>query len=97
MRGEVTGHEDHWWKIVEDFLTYFNDYFTQLLYYSDIICSDDTISKWYGQGGHWINLGFPMYVAMDRKMEKGEEIKNAACRRLGIKTWHRILSLQGMR
>ena len=35
-------------------------------------------------GGHWINLVFLMYVAMDRKPEIGSEIHTAACRRLGI-------------
>ena len=39
---------------------------------------------WYGQGGNWINLGLPMYVEMDRKLENGAEIQNSTCRQLGV-------------
>ena len=48
----------------------------------DTICVDD--SRWYGQGGHWINLGFLMYVAMSMNLENGEEIWSSACVWLGI-------------
>ena len=36
------------------------------------------------RGGHWINLGLPMYIAIDRKPENGCEIQNACCGRSGI-------------
>ena len=42
------------------------------------------MSRWYGQGGHWINHGLPMYVAIDRKLENGCEIQNATCGRSGV-------------
>ena len=42
------------------------------------------MSRWYGQGGHWINHGLPMYVVIDRKPENGCEIQNAACGRSGV-------------
>ena len=77
-------HEAHWWKIVEDFVTHFNEYCTQLFSPLDIICSDDSISWWYGQGDHWINLGFPVYVSIYRKPENGAEIQNSSCRWSGI-------------
>ena len=57
----------------------------------DIICTDKSISWWYGQGGHWINLGFPMYVAMNRKPYNGLENQNSACGRLGIMMRLRIV------
>ena len=41
---------------------------------SDMICVDEIISCWYGQGGHWINLGIPMHFAIDRNPENGPEI-----------------------
>ena len=44
----------------------------------DIICADKYTSRWYVQGGHWINLGLQMFVAMDRKPENETDIKNAA-------------------
>ena len=51
---------------------------------SDMICVDESISRWYGQGGEWINHGLPMYVAIDRKPENGCEIQDAACGRSGV-------------
>ena len=51
-------HEDHRWKLVEDFVTNFNDYHTQLFSPSDIIYADESISRWYVQDGNWINLFF---------------------------------------
>ena len=71
MRGEGTSHEAHQWKIVEDFVTHFNGYITQIFSPSDIICDDDSIMRWYQQGGHWINLGLPMYVEMERNPDNG--------------------------
>ena len=35
------------------------------------------MSRWYGLGGYWINVGIPQYVAIDRKPENGCEIQNA--------------------
>ena len=42
------------------------------------------MSQWYGQGGHWINHGLPMYVVINRKPENGCEIQNAACGHSGV-------------
>jgi hypothetical protein len=42
------------------------------------------MSRWYGQGGDWINHGLPNYVAIDRKPENGCEIQNSACGRSGV-------------
>ena len=51
---------------------------------SQRIVVDESISRWYGLGGHWINMGLPQYVAMDRKPEDGAEIQNSACGISGI-------------
>ena len=91
IRDEGTIHEDHRWKLVEDFVTHSNEYRTQLFSPSDIICADESISRWYGQGGHWINLGFPMYATMGRKPENGEEIHNYSYGRSGIMMQLRIV------
>ena len=56
----------------------------KLFFPSDEICVDESMSQWYGQGGHWINHGLPMYVAIDRKPENGCEIQNAACGCSGV-------------
>jgi hypothetical protein len=51
---------------------------------SSEMCVDESISRWYGQGGNWINLGLPQYVAIDRKPENGCEIQNSCCAQSGI-------------
>jgi Transposase IS4 len=42
------------------------------------------MSRWYGQGGEWINHGLPFYVAIDRKPENGCEIQSACCGISGV-------------
>ena len=91
VRDEGTIHETHWQKLVEYFVIKFNEYHTHLFSPSDIICTYESISKWYGQVGHWINLGFLIYVTMDRKPENGAEIQNDACGWLGVMMWHRVV------
>ena len=69
MQGEGTRNEAHWWKLVEYFFTNFNEYRTQLFSPLDLICADESISRWYVKGDHWTNLGLLMYVPMDRKID----------------------------
>jgi hypothetical protein len=45
---------------------------------SEVICVDESMSRWYVQGGNWINHGLPIYNAIDRNPENGCEIQNAA-------------------
>ena len=91
VRVEGTSHDPHWWKLVEDFVTHFNEDRIQILSPSALICSDESILWWYGQGSHWINLVLPIYVAMDRNPENGEDIHNYACGRSGIMMRIRIV------
>jgi hypothetical protein len=42
------------------------------------------MSRWYGQGGEWINMGLPMYVSIDRKPDSGCEIQNSAGGESGV-------------
>ena len=76
--------EQYRWRLVDDFVKNFNEHRAQNFFPSDEICVDKSMSRWYGQGGHWINHGLPMYVAIDRKPENGCEIQNAACGRSGV-------------
>jgi hypothetical protein len=39
-----------------------------------------SMSRWYGQGGQWINLGLPQYQAVYRKPYNGCEIQSCCCR-----------------
>ena len=49
-----------------------------------LICICESISWCYGHGFDWINLGFPMYVAIDWKPNNGADIKDTACGVSGI-------------
>ena len=72
------------WLLVQDFVDAINAHRQCMVQPSDLICVDESISRWYGLGGHWIDIGLPHYVAIDRKPENGCEIQNAACGRSGI-------------
>jgi hypothetical protein len=72
------------WSLVNVFAAAINHHRKSMAMPSEVICVDESISRWYGQGGHWIDIGLPHYVAIDRKPENGCEIQNAACGRSGI-------------
>jgi hypothetical protein len=76
--------ENHRWMLVQDFVIRFNEHRASHYSCSDAICVDESISRWYGLGGHWINMGLPMYVAIERKPDNGCEIQNACDGRSGI-------------
>jgi Transposase IS4 len=70
--------------LVDDHVKMFNNHQQRHFFPSERICVDESIAGWYGQGGHWINMGLPMYVTIDRKPENGCEIQNAACSKSGV-------------
>jgi len=59
--GEDESSEVYRWKLVDDFVAAFNEHRANFFYPSDLICVDESMSRWYGQGGHWINHGLPKY------------------------------------
>jgi Transposase IS4 len=79
QRPEGMSSEAYRWMLIEDFISNFNEHRAQYFHPGWQICADESMSRWYGLGGHWINMGLPMYVAMDRKPEDGMEIQNACC------------------
>ena len=64
-RPKGMSHEAYRWLLVEDFVANFNEHQQQYFSPSWHMCTEASISHWYGLGGHWINMGLPMYVAMD--------------------------------
>ena len=70
--------EAYRWMRVSDFVDNINAHRQKFYTPSSTICVDESMSRWYGLGGFWINVGLPQYVAMDRKPEDGCEIQNAA-------------------
>jgi len=81
----ATGAEQIRWSLVNDFVTAINQHRAAHVTPADTLCVDESISKWYGQGGAWISVGMPMYVAIERKPKNGCEMQNVACGRSGIK------------
>jgi hypothetical protein len=77
-RPDGMSDESYRWMLIDDFVSNFNSHREKYYKPSHIICVDESISRWYGLGGSWINSGLPMYVAQDRKPENGCEIQNAA-------------------
>jgi Transposase IS4 len=75
----------------DDHVARFNDHRQCCFFPSERICLDESIARWYGQGGHWINMGLPMYIAIDWKLENGCEIQNAACGVSGVMIWLRLV------
>ena len=57
--------------LLDDFVFEYNNHRKRFFIPSEMLCVDESISRWYGQGGEWINKGLPMYVAIDRKPENG--------------------------
>jgi Transposase IS4 len=83
-REDGMSSENYRWMLVSDFVDRMNKHRARFFSPSSKICADESISRWYGLGGHWINIGLPMYVAMDRKPEDGCEIQNCCCGNSGI-------------
>lgn len=79
-----TSSEEYRWTLVDDFINAFNLHRQEKFSPSHLICVDESISRWYGLGGSWINEGLPCYVAIDQKPENSCEIQNAACGVSGV-------------
>jgi Transposase IS4 len=52
--------ERYWWQLVDDFVNNFNNHRYSKFIPSELICVDESMSRWYGQGGSWINIGLPI-------------------------------------
>jgi Transposase IS4 len=76
--------ETYRWMLADGFIRNFNQHRAKNFIPSDRTVVDESFSRWYGQGGDWINHGLPMFISMERKLEDGCEIQNAACGRTGI-------------
>ena len=84
VRPDHMNTEDYRWMLVDDFVSHINAHRAKYFNPSNDLCVDESIIRWYGLGGHWINTGLPMFIAMDRKPEDGCEIQNACDGESGI-------------
>lgn len=72
------------WALVDDFVTAINHHRETFVTPCEVLCVDESMSRWYGLGGDYLDVGLPTYRAIDRKPENGCEIKSSACGRSGI-------------
>ena len=77
-------HSQYRWKLIDGFVKRFNNYRVHHFFLQTLICVDESISRWHGQGGDRINVGLPHYVAIDRKPENCCEIQDSCCGVSGI-------------
>ena len=64
--------------LVDDHISNFNKNRDRNYHPSYFICVDESISRWYGIRGHWVNAGLAQYIVIDRNTENGCDIQNAA-------------------
>jgi Transposase IS4 len=74
----------HRWSLVQGFVDAINSHWKEHFDPSEMICVDESISRWYGLGGSWIDVGLPHYVAIDRKPDNGCELQTSACGQSGV-------------
>ena len=74
-RPQGVSHAEHRWMLINDMVDIFNQHREDNFIPSEWICADESISQWYGLGGHWINIGLPMYVAIDRSQKVAVKFK----------------------
>lgn len=72
------------WDFVTDFVKVVNDHRRSYVTPSDALCVDEGMSRWYGFGAHWIAVGLPHYITLDKKPENYLEMKTVCCGRSGI-------------
>jgi hypothetical protein len=65
VRPDHMSTEAYRWLLVDGFVDEINSYREKNFSPSDLICADESMSRWYGQGGYWINHGLPQYIAID--------------------------------
>ena len=70
--------------LISDFVDAINEWKSKRMYPGSIICVDESMIRWYGLGGEYINKGAPFYVYIDGKPDGGIEIQTSACAKSGV-------------
>ena len=70
--------EQYQWVLVDYHVANFNRNRSLNYHPSASIFVGESMSRWYGIGGHWINSGLLQYIVIDRKPENCCEIQNDA-------------------
>ena len=76
--------ETYRWMLVDDHVKNFNEHYALNYHPTELLVVDESMSRWYGTGGTWINIGLPMYTAIKRKPDNGCEIQDSCDANTGI-------------
>lgn len=71
--------EEWRWQLIDDHVDNFNKHRASTFVPSGEICADESVVRWYGLGGAFVNFGLPMYVELERKPDSGCEIQDICC------------------
>jgi hypothetical protein len=64
--------------LINDFVANYNDYRQRTFVPGGHLEADETVVRWYGKAGAFVDAGLPMYLALERKPDNGGEIQNLA-------------------
>jgi hypothetical protein len=80
------GMSSEWyrWMLINDFVANINKYCQMTFVPGGHLEADESVIRWYGKGGAFVDAGLPMYLALECKPGNGGEIQNLADVALGI-------------
>ena len=84
--------EQYRWMLINDFVANINKYCQRTFVPGGHLEADETIIRWYGKGGAFVDAGLPMCLAREHKPDNGGEIQNLADVASGI-----MLHLKGVK
>ncbi|KAL3815427.1 hypothetical protein ACHAXA_009172 [Cyclostephanos tholiformis] len=70
--------EQYRWMLVDDFVDNINKYRARTFVPGGHLEADESMIRWYGVGGSFVDAGIPHYAAIKRKPDNGAEIQNLA-------------------
>ena len=70
--------EQYRWMLVDDFVANINEYRARTFVPGGHLEADESMIRWYGVGGSFVDAGIPHYAAIERKPDNGAEIQNLA-------------------
>ena len=59
--------ERYCWILINDFVANINKYRQRTFVPGGRLEADETVVRWYGKGGAFVDAGLPMYLALERK------------------------------
>ena len=70
--------ERYCWMLINDFVANINKYRQRIFVPGGHLEANETVIRWYGKGGAFVDAGLLMYLALERKPDNGGEIQNLA-------------------